>query len=231
MHAGLVNGTVVCWGWPEMPEALEGGGTRWGSEFVKPVPGLPLPLLLPRAGLPTLAVGAMHACAVLIDHTVWCWGDCSERQCGRAEVPGAPFPTSLINELDRAPAKADLLTGVEVTAVWAGFMHTMVANGTMAFAFGTNIMGLGYGGMTGLTGFVGSWPTPASQLMPLPEMQSGAPTAASLGLLHSCVVSGGAARCWGAGVLGQTGGNFGLDFELYHATHSTRVPATAIRLC
>jgi hypothetical protein len=62
---GVADSLVYCWGGNQV--GATGDAPAGADSTVGPVPGLPKAL--------AVAVGAWHACAIVIDGSVWCWGD------------------------------------------------------------------------------------------------------------------------------------------------------------
>ena len=105
--------------------------TAWGEErgrgptVVTPARARRLRLRCPRCrGVSAIAAGGLHACALLTNGTVQCWGDNSDGQLGSmtpadaGNCPGSASP---------CPATPTPVPGISgVTAVAAGEYHTCV---------------------------------------------------------------------------------------------------------
>lgn len=143
----------------------------------------PVRVTLPASAV-DVTVGDHHACAVLTDATVACWGadDLGQRS-------GTPSQA-------HSPVRVAGLAGV--SAVSAGTDHTCVLLGTAVSCFGA-----GDDGQLGreVTGSAG----PAPVDVP-------AATGVSAGDHYTCVtLLSGQARCFGVGEEGQLGDSAGLD--------------------
>src|SRR5215218_8955156 len=71
----LVDGTVKCWGEGLHGQLGQGDTTNWGD--LQGQLGGELPTIALGTGRTALAItaGSSHACVLLDDHTVKCWGD------------------------------------------------------------------------------------------------------------------------------------------------------------
>ncbi|BCJ49584.1 chromosome condensation regulator RCC1 [Actinoplanes sp. NBRC 14428] len=145
-----------------------------------PTGGVPVRVTLPAAAT-DVAVGGHHACALLTDATVACWGADDAGQ--RSGSPSA----------ERAPARVDGLTGV--TAVSAGTDHTCVLLGAAVSCFGA--------GDAGQLGHAGTGPGTVD--VPAATGVSAGHRYTCVSLLS------GEARCFGAGGAGQLGDGAGVD--------------------
>jgi alpha-tubulin suppressor-like RCC1 family protein len=133
-----------------------------------------------------IAAGMQHACAVLDDGSVWCWGANTAGQLGDGTV------------LRRSTAAAVPLPW-RAKSVAAGEEHTCALLDTGAVVcWGANSAGqLGDG-------------TTASRAAPAQVVGIMDARAVAAGARHNCaLVAGGQVRCWGANVRGQLGN--GLD--------------------
>jgi Regulator of chromosome condensation (RCC1) repeat len=130
----------------------------------------------------TVAVGNSHACALLSNGTVRCWGDNSMGQLGSAGVSSSVTPVPVI-DLEN------------VTAITAGGCHNCaVISGGSVKCWGCNDHGeLGDGSTDDKPS-----PTEVAGLSPVVEISCG-PT-------HTCAVtSSGQIACWGGNSDGQLG--------------------------
>jgi alpha-tubulin suppressor-like RCC1 family protein len=171
----LTNGTAKCWGLGESGQRGDGSFSTFALNPVN-VDGL--------TGAVALAAGYGHACALLSNGTLRCWGENLEGQLGngRTANPGTAQPVAVSG-----------ITGA--TAITTGAYHTcaLLNTGTVR-CWGRNHQGqLGNGtdtnsstavAVTGLTGVA----------------------AVSGGGVHTCaVLTNGTVRCWGENVFGQLG--------------------------
>ena len=158
----LSDGTVECWGL-NYPGLLGAGPSTGSRSTPEPVSGI--------TSAAAISLGDRHACALLDDGTVWCWG--------AASVPtsGTAFGT--------APAPVPGLTDVEQIA--AGFRHTCAvrASGRVS-CWGFNASGeLGDGSLS-------------ASADPVDVVGLGDAVAVSAGAGYSCALrSTQSLVCWG----------------------------------
>ncbi len=101
---GLVgSGRAVCWG-DNTHGQLGREGTSREFGYVQTQADVPL------EGVAQLACGTQHACAVLDDHTVRCWGAGDEGQLGKGVGPNAPYASERVEiaAADQVVAGTDL---------------------------------------------------------------------------------------------------------------------------
>jgi alpha-tubulin suppressor-like RCC1 family protein/sugar lactone lactonase YvrE len=177
-YACAVTAAGAVWCWGDNANGQLGDGTT--TQRLAPVNVLGL-----AAGAVSVATGHYHACALLDDGTVRCWGDNAHGQVG----DGTQTPRLV-------PVQVAGLT--DAVAIAAGFMHTcaLTAGGAVR-CWGANDHGqLGDG-------------TTTMRLTPVAVsgLSIGAVAlAAGDGDSHTCAVMGdGTPRCWGANTNGQLG--------------------------
>ncbi len=166
---------------------LAGGGVRvWGSagSYEPPVGlGGTIPLSGPAR---ELAVGTTHACALMFDGTVSCWGDNRCGQLGNGTRDSSDFPVSV----------ADLSDVVEVDAAPEQTCARRVGGEVYCWGeaisaehdFATRVCST----------------TPVLVAIP-PAMR------VDMSVLHACAgLTDGTVRCWGSGRSGQLGDGAGL---------------------
>ena len=126
----------------------------------------------------TLAVGGAHACGVLLDQTVECWGASSNGQLGSFQ-----------------PARYNIVPNVaKATAVASGALHScaLLEDHTIR-CWGNGVMGQLGNGMFRLNGVVSVQGITNA-------------IAVSAGRVHSCaLLDDGTVRCWGGNGSGQLG--------------------------
>lgn len=138
-----------------------------------------------------LAVGGHHACALIIDGTVRCWGDNFRGQLGSGGDGGAMF-----NGASKSiPVPVENVTGatqVAASTVYTTFGSTCVRLGTgSVVCFGSN--GAAQLGIAAEAGVADQNPHPfAAPVQGLPNA-----TGPSLGNFHGCAVVGTDLWCWG----------------------------------
>ena len=168
------------------------GSNREGQMASGRVGGIqpaPAPIDLPGP-VQSLAVGAFHACAVLTDDNVYCWGSNSDGQLGFEPAgPGVFFST---------PESVSLDSGVVQLA--AGSFHTCARTADHSvWCWGQNeFFQLG-------TEDVDMSPEPRR----VPNLPEGDVLDIATGAYHSCAVvrgsAGTTALCWGSNQFGQLG--------------------------
>jgi len=149
-----------------------------------------------------VAAGRAHACALLLDRTVRCWGNGLQGQLGI----GA-FPVTMSEALLRigsipTPTKVSGLEDVVQIACGGDHSCALRADGTVA-CWGSNAHGeLGDGSMT-------------SRVAPVHVNGLDSVTELSLGERHSCArLVNGTVRCFGSNTFGQLGDGTTLDHAL-----------------
>ena len=187
----LANGTARCWGLGESGQRGDGTFDTFALEPVA-VNGL--------GGAVALAAGYGHACALLSNTTMKCWGGNGEGELGNGTMssPGSPQPVAVSG-----------ITGA--TAIATGAYHTcaLMGNGTLR-CWGRN----GQGQLGDGTFMNSSTPVPVDGI-------SGA-AAVSGGGGHTCALLADATvHCWGDNNEGQLGDGTNL-------TKSTPIRVTGI---
>jgi len=142
------------------------------------------------SSMPTqVSSGRNHTCAILVDQSVWCWGDNNWAQMGRGFISNAPF---------WSPAQVPQIGSTSI-AVSAGAEHScaILTNGS-AYCWGWITYGkLGDGGLSSTIGNP-SW------VAVLPQNRTVA--AISAGHHNTCaILDDGTVRCWGLNNYGQYG--------------------------
>ncbi|MEP7051520.1 MAG: CARDB domain-containing protein [Pseudomonadota bacterium] len=135
-----------------------------------------------------VTAGEQHACALLTDHTIRCWGDNSFGQLGNGSLTNSP--------------SAVTVSGIsDATAISAGMLYTCaLRSGGTVVCWGNNA-----NGQIGNTS-ASYWPvatTPAAV-----TGLSGVSAIASGGF-HSCALASGGVKCWGDNSAYQLGNGNG----------------------
>ena len=188
----LDTGAVRCWG--------GGANGRLGNgstgAVLSPAAGPPVDF---GPGLTATAItaGYQHACAILSDGSVRCWG------LGTAGRLGYGNQSSVgDNEQVSAAGPVDIGAGHRAVAISAGWYHTCAIRDDgqlLCWGYGAYNQ-LGYPG----TASVGDDETPAA-VGPVP-LGGHTVRAVSAGDSHTCaVLDDGTARCWGLGTYGRLG--------------------------
>jgi alpha-tubulin suppressor-like RCC1 family protein len=188
----LSDQTVRCWGdnyYGEIGAGTLGDGGLDTSPHPRPtaVSGL--------GPVKELASGWAHACALLVDGTIWCWGSNQYGQLAQPTDGG-------VSDLAPAPVKVNGISGT-VDHLVAGGFHTcaLLTDGTLS-CWGSNDYGqLGSGSFLS----DGGWARPTNVPTPTPANVSGA-TQLGLGSRFTCVLeSDGGIACAGFNYDGQLG--------------------------
>lgn len=165
---------IQCWG--KNNSGQLGDGTHANRSQPADVEGL-------RITAVSLSLGEAHSCALLINHTLQCWGDNQFGQLADSAIKNNPFPLPV----------AGLANGI--SAVSAGSGHTCALTGAGAQCWGRNYFGqLGNG-------------TLDSSSQPVTVVGFSLTVAAiAAGGNHTCgLAAGGGVRCWGSNAFGQLG--------------------------
>src|SRR5205807_2112950 len=113
--------TLVTPGTPTITATDTGGVSASVSITVQPAPSL--------TGVPGVAAGFAHSCAVRADHVLWCWGENSSGQLGDGTVTNRSKPVAVKGLAD-------------ATAVAAGGNHTCATLGDHTIrCWGLNVFG------------------------------------------------------------------------------------------
>jgi alpha-tubulin suppressor-like RCC1 family protein len=171
----LADQSAICWGDDRDGEIGDGAPSA--------VVRAPTPVAGMAAGR-ALAAQAEHACAILNDGSLVCWGSNTSGQLGDG---------TLVNRSQPTPVPG--LTGV--TAVAGGLSHTCALSDAGLSCWGSNSQGQ-------LGADTGTSATPITTPMPV-ALVSGA-IAIAAGGQHTCAVRGtGQVLCWGQNGSGQLG--------------------------
>ncbi len=172
----LADGTIRCWGYNA--DGRLGSG---GSDVYSTVP-------VTVSGISTavaIAAGGGHACALLADGSIRCWGDNYFGQLGDGTKVDRPTPVAV----------SGITTAVAIAA-GGGWGHTcaLLQDGTIR-CWGNNMLGqLGDG-------------TYIDRVLPVTVHNMSSVIAVTAGGQHTCaVVAGADTWCWGYNGSGQLGG-------------------------
>ena len=170
------SGGVKCWG--RNHEGQLGDGTLTDRNVPADVTGL-------TSGVSQIAVGGAHACALLSDRTVKCWGDNVAGQLGDGSVTDSPVPVTVAGITN-------------ATAIGAGAQHmcALLATG------GVQCWGANNNGALGDPSVVMYRSTPGD----VSGLTSGV-SRLSVGMAHNCVIMSATRglKCWGVNTHGNLG--------------------------
>ena len=193
----LDGGVVKCWGFNDSGQLGLGNTQQRGDEPNEMGDGLPVVDLGPGRVATSVSIGESHACALLQDGTVKCWGSNEHGELGLGDTDtrgGGP------GEMGDALPPVDLGPNVTATAITAGGQHTcaLLANGDI------KCWGLNNNGQLGLGDTAKRGDNPGEMGMMLPAVSLGGPAVAvSASSSHTCaVLAGGSVKCWGGLGLG-----------------------------
>ena len=198
--AVLYSGAVKCWGEGVYGKLGQGSTDNLGDEIGEMEALEPVNLNASAIGI---ATGRDHACAVLEDGSVKCWGWGQYGQLGHGNT------TSLGDEPGEMAALKPVSLGARAISVAAGEAHTcaLLDNGKVK-CWGRGFeFRLGQGGGGHLSS-IGDAP---GEMEALPPLDLGANAlAVDVGDAHSCaLLEGGLVKCWGRGTEGQLGQDSG----------------------
>ncbi len=182
--------SVKCWGDNGFGQLGNGSTSRYPS---------PTPTLISRGGDRLMAIrsvvtGNTHACALMEDTSVKCWGYNEYGQLGDGTTTNRPSPVDVLS----APGGA-ALTGV--TSLVTGNLHTCaLMNNNTIKCWGNNDLGqLGDGTTT-------NRPSPVDVLSAPGGTALMGVRAIAAGSLHTCALMQGLSiKCWGNNASGQLG--------------------------
>ena len=173
-------GGVSCWG-DNYFGTLGSASAAGSSQSDVAVPAGPFP-----SAVTSVAAGATHACAILVDGSVYCWGD-------NGGFAGGAYGSSLFNGPSlgvgstswSVPTPA-LVSGLPpATAVAGGFETTCASAAGEMYCWG----------------MIGAASAPASAT---PVVLGAAPSAFALGEYDACESVGGTPECWGTSPVNGT---------------------------
>lgn len=196
------DGTLKCWGKNSLGQLglgdLQHRGDKPGQM------GLSLPALAFGAGarVRSFGLGFEHACAVLDDGRVKCWGSNYAGQLGVGDLLGrGPLP----NQMGDALPAVNLGTGRTAKMVVAGTGHScaILDNNTLK-CWGQNAVGqLGLGDAKDRGGAAGDM----GDALPVVDLGTGRTAKAiAAGEAHTCaILDDDSLKCWGLGNNGRLG--------------------------
>jgi alpha-tubulin suppressor-like RCC1 family protein len=211
------DGTVRCFGDNFYGSLGIPDGVATNAEHVTPVI-----VPLPKAAI-KLTAGGTHACALLVDRTVYCWGANASGQTGSPEGAGyfgGIGPTDIQGH-HSTPALASFAAGVEDIAT--GYSHTcaVLANGPVACVGANNY---GQAGSTVDNGDHGSglFSGPPPHVTPLATTTPWNASAVTGGGEQSCMILKDAqTKCFGRNYYGQLGHAFSVGTNNPEPTPTT----------
>ena len=200
--AVLDNGTVKCWGNNEFGKLGLGNTDSRGDGGGEMGDALPAVQLGSGRRATAVTVGALHACALLDNGTVKCWGYNAVGQLGIGDT---------VNRGDNAGEMGNVLpavrlgTGRKARSISAGAFHTcaLLDNGTVK-CWGMNSDGsLGVGDKLPRGFELGGM----GNALPAVDLGAGRKARAiSTGVAFTCaLLDNGTVKCWGQNISGQLG--------------------------
>jgi len=194
----LDNGKVKCWGVGGDGQLGHGAMTNLGDSGSETGDGLPVVDLGPNYRAVSITTGASHACAVLDDGRVKCWGANASGQLGLGDVNDRGDQP---NEMGANLPFVDLGTNAPVLAMTAGSAHTCAQIGAnQVKCWGAN--GAGQLGV-GLPNSLGDNANEMGANLPTVNI-SGGPITGLISMTEStCAVQGTSGHCWGSDAFGE----------------------------
>ncbi|HRI70492.1 MAG TPA: hypothetical protein PK156_39945, partial [Polyangium sp.] len=198
----LNDASVKCWGSSDRGQLGQGDTVNRGDNPGEMGDNLPAINLGTGRTAIAVAAGGDHACAILDNGTLKCWGHSLWGQCGwgdtskRGDNPG---------EMGDDLPIVDVGTGKTVTAVAAGRLHTCaILNDGSVKCWGYNT-----DGQLGLGDTINRGDNPGEMGDNLPIVQLGmgkTAVAVTVGTYHSCaLLNDSSVKCWGRSYAGQLG--------------------------
>ena len=205
------DGAVYCWGLNDNGEL--GDGSVQDRPTPTRVVGLPA-----GHSVTQIATGEAHTCALLDDHSVWCWGTNEQHalgQCNDSTLPSSATPLSVPSwDASVSLPACDSSTPFYATSITAGGVHSCAIGGDgNAYCWGENTHG-SQGGQCGqdFTAF-DAVPGPIKTA----DTSSQSISAVEAGDEYSCLVrSDHSVWCFGSNdlyELGQGGGNSDASYK------------------
>lgn len=181
------SGGIRCWGYNG--DGRLGDGTTTNQTSPIDVSGL-------TSGVVSIAAGGVHACALLNNDVVKCWGRNAFGQLGNNSILSRSKPVTVVG----------LKSGVTVLAGGGDHTCAIVSRGVMCW--GSNVAGqLG----DGLPNFH-KVPRDVKDLNSGVRMVTGAIAIFEYGAAHTCALTdSGGVKCWGRNTFGQLGNDTGTD--------------------
>jgi alpha-tubulin suppressor-like RCC1 family protein len=182
----LAAGTVACWGQNDLGQVGNGASNPYDQATAVTAPAIVKGL----TGAKQISVGLRHACALLSNGTVKCWGSDYFGQLG------VPRPASGVQAV---PVTVPGLSGVVSVAAGNPFTCALLASGGID-CWGDNQNGELGDGVTAVAGFGQSSTTPVAVkgITTAKGLAAGGETACAL-------LAGGSVRCWGLDFDGELG--------------------------
>jgi alpha-tubulin suppressor-like RCC1 family protein len=192
----LEGGDVRCWGASALGQ-LGYGNTASIGDNEAPSQAGPVPL---GAKAKQIGVGGNHACALLEDGAVRCWGANGSGQLGNNGVEPVGD-----GETPDAGSPVDLGPGAKAVQIALGSNHTcaLLEGGAVRCWGGNDVGQLGYGHRNN----IGDNESPASPAaVDVGAVGGAAVTQLAAGFNHTCaLLDDDSVRCWGGNEFGQLG--------------------------
>jgi alpha-tubulin suppressor-like RCC1 family protein len=198
----LDNGAVKCWGYGGQGISGAGDALTRGDAPGEMGDALPAVSLGTGRTVKQLSAGATHACALLDNNTIKCWGGNGSGQLGLGDTNSRGDNP---NELGNALPAVNLGTGRTAKAVYGGYHKTcaLLDNDTLK-CWGWNSSGqLGQGDTIDRGGAAGQM---GDALLPVSLGTGRTVKGAMVGAFHICaLLDNGTVKCWGSNTYGTLG--------------------------
>jgi alpha-tubulin suppressor-like RCC1 family protein len=182
----VVSGAAMCWG-SDTNGKLGNGPDADHSDVPIEVEGL-------DSGVTAISAGDDYTCAIVND-AAKCWGYGWDGQLGDGTATSSEVP------LDVADIPVNV--GDVVSNISTGGVHTCAVSAGAATCWGYDEEGQ-----------LGNGPDDYDSYTPFPVVGlTAGVTAISVGLLHSCAIVSGSAKCWGNGQYGRLGNGDDLNSQ------------------
>ncbi|MCC7440257.1 MAG: hypothetical protein IT285_01405 [Bdellovibrionales bacterium] len=201
----LESGGLRCWGDNSQGQLGLGHKNHWGDAADEMDGAAPPIVALPPGRTPLrIVAGDLHACALLDDGSLKCWGNNGSGQLGVGDQDARGDDALELPSSDALVPLADLGPGRTAVAIAAGGMQTCaVLDDQSLKCWGANAYGqLGQGDMDPRGDSAGE----LSALTGVSIAAGKFPISVSAGMDHVCAVLGDrSVKCWGRNQSGQLG--------------------------
>lgn len=182
------DGAVSCWGRDHRGQVGDGQFITTGAPF-----GVPSPVrVMSLATASSVSLGERHSCALLRDHSMWCWGWDQDDQLGGAVLPSASAQPLEVVQWSSDFTSTSPLTGAMQLAA-GGWASSMIDGAGTAWSWGAN-----YGAWSDA-----NCTTSSCQAFQLP---CGALRTVATGIFYGCAITtDDRVECWGQNTYDRIG--------------------------